>query len=208
LRYSKFDLSIFDDLHTKSAVGHLGTNAFSDVDVEIDLQQKKLNIFSQDHCPGGVVYWAKDFDVIPLDRDPTGKLYLEVELDGRLMRTGFNTATPTSYISEAVTKKLFGFDSESEGVEKVPDATGRAISHYRSMGIASHGLQITNAKINILKIASGCRIVAQKDKAARFADCYGTQPFSMGTDVLSKLRIYLATKEKKMYFTVNGTTPQ
>lgn len=204
LEYSKMEFTAVNIPINESYVGVLGTNAFGNLDVEINLQEKKLNIFSQDHCPGQVVYWAKEFDVIPLHRDPTGKLSFDVELDGQLIRTGFSTAMRTSFMAEIATRRLFGFDSESEDIEKVRDENGSDVSHFRSMAIASNGLKIMNAKIRITKQRSTCRLVVTKNQPTKYANCIGPQPFSMGADVLSKLRIYLATKEKKMYFTVNG----
>src|SRR5215469_12530498 len=47
--------------------GALGTDLLRNYDVDIDFAAHKLNLFSQDHCPGKVVYWASNnVAVVPM----------------------------------------------------------------------------------------------------------------------------------------------
>jgi predicted aspartyl protease len=40
--------------------GLLGPDIMSNYDVDLDFADAKFSLFSQDHCPGKVVYWTKD----------------------------------------------------------------------------------------------------------------------------------------------------
>src|SRR5581483_4692371 len=42
-------------------VGALGFDMFSKVDFKLDFRNKKLNLYSQEHCPGAVVSWADNY---------------------------------------------------------------------------------------------------------------------------------------------------
>ncbi len=46
--------------------GILGMDVFAHVDVELDVANRKINLFSQDHCPGQTVYWSKTYDSAPI----------------------------------------------------------------------------------------------------------------------------------------------
>src|SRR5262245_10305401 len=67
----------------RPVIGHLGAEVLSVVDFELDLARKKLNLFSQDHCRGNVVYWAKAYDSAPLYKGALGELYFPMELEGK-----------------------------------------------------------------------------------------------------------------------------
>jgi len=86
---------------------------------------------------------------------------------------------------------------------------------YRTMALTSGGLQVLNAQI-ILEPPSDClktaHVVTDRDGAVGFdKGCMGVYPLHLGMSVLKKLRVYLATKEQKMYFTAadahRETTP-
>src|ERR1700744_585980 len=47
-------------------IGYLGMDMFKGVDIELDAGHRRLNLFSQDHCPGHVVYWSQQFDSAPI----------------------------------------------------------------------------------------------------------------------------------------------
>ena len=44
-------------------------------------------------------------------------------------------------------------------------------------------------------------ITTDGDGAVGFASCFGVYPLTLGLDVLKELRVYIASKEGKMYFT-------
>src|SRR5437868_6083125 len=50
----------FDDAvgNGNGTVGELALDVLAGFDVDIDFGKMQLNLFSQDHCPGEVVYWA------------------------------------------------------------------------------------------------------------------------------------------------------
>ena len=52
-------------------------------DVDIDFAKSSLNLFSQKHCRGSVVYWTKTgYVVVPLDMDRAGHIRIPVTTTG------------------------------------------------------------------------------------------------------------------------------
>jgi Aspartyl protease len=188
-------------------VGRLGMDLFGGVDVELDLGHDKVNLFSTEHCPGAVVYWADRYDVVPMRRGALRDFYFSMELDGKKVQTKLATGDHYSELSSYITRSLYGWDEDSprSSVQtlQAEDGTTR---HYRSMALTSGGLQVLNAQIMLLGNPGDCikkaHVVTDADGAAGFEGCMGVYPLHLGMSVLKKLRLYLATKEQKMYFTL------
>ena len=61
--------------------GVLGGDFFGRFNLEYNLKAGKLNLFSPDHCPGQVVYWANQYVAMPILHDRAGRPYSLAELD-------------------------------------------------------------------------------------------------------------------------------
>jgi hypothetical protein len=192
---SFIDLNPFDT----QVIGTLGMNAFSSVDVELDAANRKMNLFSQDHCPGHVVYWSKTYDSAPIRFGDMGEFYFPMELDGKKLETTLATGQSTTTLYTDVTRKLYNFDKESSDT----DATG----NYRAMKLSGEGIDIINAHVQLIDLPtpSSCTLSSRFNVAA-YDGCLGRHPLQLGRNVLTKLRIYIATKEKVLYFTPSGAS--
>jgi len=64
--------------------GTLAPDMLKHYDVDLDFAHGKMNLFSQDHCPGKVLYWTKgDYVVLPMQVAPSSHIRLPVTVDGR-----------------------------------------------------------------------------------------------------------------------------
>lgn len=187
----------------KPVVGQLTAKFFQGVDVELNLSQNKLNLFQQTTCGGGAVYWGGEYTSVPITFDETGLLVFPMELEKQSIRTSFNTSSRLSYINTEVTQKYFGFDENSPDVQQGAGADGKKIPSFRAMALTAKGLEIRNTPVQLLVTHDFCRPGISAGAAAGIECKYtrGTSPFSIGTDLLKQLRIYIATKEKIVYFT-------
>jgi hypothetical protein len=187
-------------------IGFLGMDYFKDVDIELDAAHRKLNLFSQDHCPGHVVYWSKTFDSAPIRFGVMGEFYFPMELDGKKLETTLATGSHMTTLRTDATRKLFKFDSHSADIETETDQSGKTVSHYRAMKLSGEGLQIINARISLIDPpAAGCTL-SSRQGAASYEGCFGAYPLQLGQNVISKLHFYIATKEKILYFTPAEST--
>jgi len=186
-------------------VGFLGMDMLGNLDVEFDFGHDKINLFSSEHCPDSAVYWAERYDVVPMRRGALGDLYFVMELDGKKLQTKLATGSEGSTLERSAARKLYGWDENSPGVQVVADEHGGASRRYRVMSLTASGLTVLNAQIYLNTRETECtqkaQIVTDHDRAAGFEGCMGAYPLNLGRSVLNKLRLYLAAKEQKLYFT-------
>ena len=185
-------------------VGILGMNAFSKVDFELDFTQHKLKLYSQDHCPGAVVYWADQYSSAPLIRGPLGNYYFPIELEGKKIEAAISTAVGGNWLTTEVTRSLYGFDEKSPDIETRSNGVGGSVSQYRAMTLTGTGFQINNAQIGLVTSKRpNCSLGhGGPGSAAMYTGCMGGEaPLKLGLDVAQHLHLYFATKEKVLYFT-------
>lgn len=183
-------------------VGILAMDVLRGFDIELDAAHRKLNLFSQDHCPGHAVYWSAKYDSAPLRFGPLGEFYFPMELGGKKLETTLSTSKPMTTLNTDATRKLFNFDSHSADVETETDNDGRTTAHYRAMKLSGEGLEIINARISLIDLPADnpCHLSSHLG-AATYEGCLGIHPLALGQNVISKLHFYIATKEKMLYFT-------
>jgi gag-polyprotein putative aspartyl protease len=185
-------------------VGILGMNAFSKVDFELDFTQHKLKLYSQDHCPGAVVYWADQYSSAPLIRGPLGNYYFPIELEGKKIEAAISTAVGGNWLTTEVTRSLYGFDEKSPDIETRSNGVGGSVSQYRAMTLTGTGFQVKNAQIGLVTSKRpNCSLGhGGPGSAAMYTGCMGGEaPLKLGLDVAQHLHLYFATKEKVLYFT-------
>ena len=184
-------------------VGGLGMDILGSIDLDLDFIHGKIGLFSQDHCPGQEVYWASRYDAVPIHRSALGDFYFPMELNGKKIQATLSTDNPVTTLGTDVYKKLYGFDEHAEGIETETDATGHVLAQYRAMALTTNGLKIMNARILLIEPHGPCKVITPAlapDHAATY-DCLGSVPLKLGMNVIRKLHLYLAMKEKMLHFT-------
>ena len=198
----------------RPVLGNLTSRFMQVVDVELNLAEKKMNFFTSTRCQGRAVYWGGEFTAVPIYSDRSGLMAFPMELDGKAVETSFATGSRFSMLDAAVTRKFYGFAETSEGITKEILQGGREVS-VRSMTLSAKGLAVNNARVQLFNgkgkqcglsnsrhQATGSHVQAQRESGAiGYTDCINITPFAIGTDLLRKLRIYIAPKEDTIYFT-------
>jgi hypothetical protein len=182
-------------------IGALGMDFFAHTDFELDFASQKLNLYTQDHCPGEVVYWADAWEALPMRRGKLGNYYFPVVLEGKKIAATVATANRSSSLTTDVTRRLYGFDEHSAGIGHETDTAGRTVSHYRAMALTAEGLKVNDEKVLLEEPPTGCTL-ATWDQAAVYSGCDGTEaPLRLGMSVLRHLHLYFATREQVLYVT-------
>jgi hypothetical protein len=120
---------------------------------------------------------------------------------GKAVEATLATESAVTTLTTDVTRRLFGFDANSGDVETAVGADGRIAANYRAMQLSTEGLDVINAKIELVKRpAEYCQITSRRG-ATGYEVCNGVHPLRLGVNVLKKLHLYIATKEKILYFT-------
>jgi hypothetical protein len=194
--------------------GDLGIHIFSKADFELDIAGKKFNLFSQDHCPGKVVYWRNSgVAQIPFVWQEAGYVRPIMQLDGRQVRVAFDP-NGHSQIGMNAMKRLFGLDVSSTELTLVgKDERGRKLFRYPFKTLVADGLTILTPDIRVVdeppgQDCSGHLTMNFPDppplhstEQPQLATCTGGGDVELGYSVLSKLHMYFALKEKLLYLT-------
>jgi hypothetical protein len=182
--------------------GTLSSRFMNVVDMELNLAERRINLFHPNRCNTAPVYWGGEVTAVRLYTDPTGLLLFPMELEGAFLETSLNTTRSTSVVTAEIVKRYLGFDEDSPGVEHeaAPDSSERA--SFRAMSLTAKGLQVHNTRVRIRKFEGCVPSASGKDSGAiGCRDLIGVTPFSIGTDLMRRLRIYASVADRKIYFT-------
>jgi hypothetical protein len=188
-------------------------------DVEMNFADGKLNFFSKDHCDGRVVYWpAQAVAVVPYRTTRAGgpirdtHIRVPVTLDGKALTALIDTGSARSTMSAAIAKADFHVTAESP--DAVPLGTVANDPRHKVFGHVFGRLTFEGVAVNNPHIAIIPDLVGSKDptntlrtgsNVERVDDKIGPE-ITIGMDVLKKLRVYLASRERRLYLTPSSST--
>lgn len=180
--------------------GLFSLNNMLPYDVDVDFGTDKLRFFSQDHCPGGVLYWqASAVGVAPITID-NGRVTIPVELNGKTVTGVVDTAAMTTSIKVAVAEKLLGL---TMGSPEVPVTTPNNYTHtLATFRLGTFGLRNYRIAIEPNTTISGGNAVAMAQiRSAAAQQALEKPEIRIGMDLLRRLHLYMAFGEKKLYIT-------
>ena len=192
----------------KEIDGTLAPNLLQVFDVDLDFSGHKVNLFSQDHCPGKVVYWTKDYAEIPFKMPDGFHIVAPVALDGHNLTATFDTGSPVTFLSQQSAETVFNAGPNASGSEPVPNAKpqDRIQYQHRFQSLAFGGVSVTNPLIYLLPDDTAKAIRKDYDDPKSIDDpVYGLQldlpRLIIGENVIKRLHVYIAYKEHVMYVT-------
>lgn len=198
----EFLLAKFDTEDGK-ILGIAGSNLLRNFDVEVDPRGGKVNLFSPQHCPDKVVYWAGAYSDLPAKISFNGQIQIEVSLDGHEMSAVLDTGAARTTLNQIAARRIFDLDFESPSVERISGNSLDAVYRRRFHAlVAGNGLEVKNPQIYLTPDKIAQRQMAKAlDSGSTGAENYGSATLVLGMDVLSQLHFYIAYREQKVYFT-------
>jgi hypothetical protein len=190
-------------------MGILGSSMLSHVDVELDFANAKMNLYSQDHCIGKVVYWANQYAAVPLAVNGiTGEVMAQASLDGTTLMATLSTDPGHGEISLSVAHKLMDISTASPDLKTItsphPVSEGSWYSYpFKTFSLG--GLALQNPSIDVYSMADYCTqaklhgpiyVPASRDSAGL---CVSDVIIRLAE--LKKLHLYFAFGEKRLYVT-------
>lgn len=201
LRYPRLDFLLADALElppspsaSRPVVGMLGMDPFGIADIELDLANRRVNLYAPNHCAGGVMAGDGKPRWAPLRNTWIHNYYFSVDVDNQPIDTALASSSATSQIHEVAARELFGATADGTYVAK-------------SMRIA--GIPLADVPLQLTpNPAQRCVFTRQgPNDAAGYTGCAGPVPLRLGLDVLRRLHIYVAAKERKIYIAPLRPTP-
>jgi predicted aspartyl protease/tetratricopeptide (TPR) repeat protein len=179
-------------------VGVLGQNIFRMGDVEYDLANGLIRIMRPTDCLSTpLAYWAgaagKPFSVIDIDSTTARKPHTEgtAYLNGQKIRVLFDTGAHSSMLTLNAAKHA-GITPASPGVMPAGTAWGIGRDQVKTWIAPIASFKIGDEEIRNTRLRFGQM------------DLMGDADMLIGADFFLSHRVYVASSQKKLYFTYNG----
>lgn len=199
---AQFMLAGFADPNIPALRGILGSDRFRDYDLELNPRAHLVNLFSQDHCEGRVVYWAGAYSDLPIGLSQDGEIRLIMTLDGQDLDTVLDTGAPNTTLSLQAAHNVFGLETDSPGIEKLSGEGRDGVYRTRFKSLVAGGVAITNPQILLVRDALADRLKQEEiDAHHLMPEVRRTPQLILGMDILRQLHLYIAYREKKLYIT-------
>ena len=189
--------------------GTLGPDLLQRFDVDFDFANGNLNLVSPDHCRGKVVYWtAPEIAIVPIRVAQFGRVFFPMTLDGKRVAVLLDTGSTDSLMNLDVARRVFKVNVNAPDVQKAGQITGGYTTnvyrrHFKKLEL--DGVVVTDPLITLLPDAMG---PPPAPPTGSFFwendDLQGLPGLTLGMSVLSKLHVYIAYKERKLYLSAGA----
>jgi len=171
------------------ADGSLAPDMLKHFDIDMDLMRGKFGLFSQDHCPGQVVYWTKTgFVALPMELVAGGHIQVSVAIDGKKFDAILDTGARSSLISMSAANAL-GISEKSPDLKLGTDADARyKVYDYPFKQLDFDGVAVVSPRLQVVS-----------DNMLP-----GRTQVLLGVGILRRLHLYIAYGEEKLYVTPAG----
>jgi predicted aspartyl protease len=196
----------------KQVAGTIGADMLHNYDVDIDFPAGKFGLFSQDHCPGKVVYWpAAAVAVVPIHVVNSGHIIVPVTIDGQEIDAVLDTGAFGTILTLEGAKNRFGLDPSSPGMTMVghrKDGTPTYTYTFRKLEL--EGITITNPVVHLWEDELQYKQSQNVQTGSRISDTSesnGKTELILGVHELRNLHIYIAYQEQKLYISAGDASP-
>jgi predicted aspartyl protease len=204
MRANSMDFMVMPAVHrfapdVPAAGGILAPNLFRNYDLDLDTRGRRLQLISQDHCEGKVVYWKpRALAIVPVRVTSVGHVLVPIYLDGHPLTALLDTGATVSLLNQSVAQSQFGLAPEEQGTPPrgtVPGAP-HARTYLHTFGSLSFaGVAVSNLRLMLVPNLIRRNTFDTSEPEGRMPDVI------LGMDVLRHLHLYVAYKEQKLYIT-------
>ena len=204
-----------EDTRPEAFSGEIAPERLVKFDADFDFLNKKLNLVSQDHCPGQVLHWVPmgsgvKVAIVPFSLDNSGHVTFPARLDGKRVNALISTGNPDTSLSLDVAQRDFGFKPDAPDVKKIGEQQGGYTTNVYSKkfnSITIEGIEIKNPTMRIRSDLTGFQYEAPRIGSI-ITPSRGIPPISLGMNVLARLHVYIAYKERRLYLTAAEPPPE
>ena len=182
-------------------VGLFAADYLANYEVELDLAAGRIKLFSQDHCAGTLVFWAREYFRLPLQLTQDKRLTAEVPVDGRTLKALIDTGAPQTTMRLATARQLFdvappdGRTATASGIDGVKIAT----FPHKFDSLTFGGITLRNTTVQISDINSG---QGAGNPGSHITGKLDQPDLIIGMSLLRQLHFLIAYSEPALYFTV------
>jgi predicted aspartyl protease len=202
-----------DDGPDSEPVGLFGSDYLQNYDVEIDVAGGKVVLFSPDHCPGTLVYWAPEFfksNIYYGDSGPVHRPMLDVVVDGKKLRALLDTGAFMSVMRLAVAEDRFDLSLDSPDMQKIGETIG-----VEGLKIATYAHDFQSMTFGDITLHHPKLLIAPIDSGTRTpnigshirSEAGNVEDLLVGMSLMKRLHLVIAYSENAIYYTI-ATPPK
>ena len=173
--------------------GILALDMLANVDADLDFGADTLKLFSEDHCPGKVIYWQPPAMATAPITVARNHISVPVMLDGHAFNAVIDTGASDTALTEAAAKRIFGLTPGDAATPRYGELNG-------DPALPTYIHWFNSLTFGQVRIGEPGVLVIPDDKS-RDAARLAIPDLILGMDVLRNLHLYLAMGEKKIYVT-------
>lgn len=183
---------------------------YRSLDVDLNFPAHKFSLFTQDHCPGQVVYWPNSgVAVVPFRFDGSNHVVIPVKVDGNELAAAIDSGASQTTMFLRSAGRL-GIEPGKPGVVEtgqLGDNANVRTYQYTFGSISIEGITIRNPRMDLLPDL-GARMPVGPSASGNDTRL-GTRrqdvtDMLIGMSVLRHLHVYIAAKEQKLYITAGA----
>ena len=189
-------------LDDRMLAGSIGSTLFKHVDVELNLAERQLKLYRPFRCLNRLpVPWAANAAKLPMRFDDAGALKFTLELNGKRVEASMLSGERESTIDVNAARQFFGFDESSQDVQVVESVGGGPRKVFHAMSLTGPGLEIPETRVQLRQ--GECKLTGSMpgQGAIGYPNCHNTVPFNLGMDLLTQMRVYVASERKTVLVT-------
>ncbi len=195
------------DIPDDQPSGLLAPDILQNYDADFDFGSGKLNLIDPNHCKGQVVYWqARNVATIPFRMDKSFHIVFPVTVDGKKLDAVLDTGASQTIMNLSVATSVFRLKTDAADVEKIGELKGEAytadVYRRRFKTIAFGGITVSDPVITLLPDMTKNYFPQRTPIGSLIPDSSqprGLQQLLLGMSTLSKLHVYIAYKERRLY---------
>ena len=183
-------LLIPDDAMVPGQDGLLGADFLSNLDVDFDFANAKLNLFAPHRCEGRAVYWTQDEAAIakvPISLEDDRHIDVPIKIDGKPLKAVFDTGASRTVMNLETGMDKFGLTPASPGMQRQGNTGDSNPSYsYTFKTLTFEGVTVNNPVV----------VFVPEEKSQ-----WHEYKALLGIGILRQLHLYIAYKERMLYVT-------
>jgi predicted aspartyl protease len=203
------------DIPEGAPAGTLGPDVLQNYDVDLDFGAQKFGLIDPNHCEGKVVYWpAQTVAIIPFRLNTSSHIEFPATVDGKRVTAVLDTSASFSSMSLPIAQGQFDIDVNAPDVQKVGEIPGKGytatVYARQFQSIALEGITIANPQLVLMPDMMRAQLRREAPTGGLIANsrqASGLPDLRLGMSTLSKLHVYIAYKERKLYITSADDAP-
>ena len=187
--------------------GLLGADFLRHYELDLDFGAHKLNLFSQSHCPGKVVYWPADaVAVVPMHVANSGHIIVPVTLEDHQFAAVFDTGAFGTILTLEAAENYFRLKPGSPEMPATSESSKSAAPFYKHMfkELTLEGITIKYPVVFMrsdLRKSGMSQWTETGSRLSSAGESGGVTDLILGMNELRHLHIFVSYKEQKLYIT-------